>query len=300
MSLPSENNDDVYITFSEKENNMVISTETYQAKMKDIYRDITGVYGYYLTTKQNQLGFTPIRFKKIRENYQVVKITPPPQNIELPKIRERYTIPIVPTLIGDYSNYKITERDIVGQSESWQLSKSQILDWIDLNKDNQDFINALAICMIIADKYDYDRREFLFVDYCAIFIGIDANENNRRLENKIQLKLDKNHIWMQVNIPNKYYASDGSVREASYLWIDPTWFDNGNIYNFNSFTWGGDYVPQFMEGYSGDGDQCHKSPENVKWEERNFTVPGMTYSVVYLDGRYVCVQDDFGRRQSDR
>jgi hypothetical protein len=93
---------------------------------------------------------------------------------------------------------------------------------------------------------------------------------------------------MALNIPNKYRDANGAIKDASYLWVDPTWFDN-NAYNFNNFTWGGDYIPQFMEGISGGGDQCHKNPGIVQWENRNFTVPGMTYSVVlYLDGNYVC------------
>ena len=231
--------------------------------------------------------------------YKLIDITPPPQNIARPQVSERYNIPATATLIGEYAKYNvITAHDIVGKSQSWELSKDQILDWINLNKDNVDFVNALAINTIIADKYDYDSRNFVCVDYCAMFINIDTVSNDRRLGDKITLVLDNNHthIWMKINIINKYKDANGNIREASYMWVDPTWFDNGNIYNFNNFTWGGEYVPQFMEGIASNNQRSHKFPTNINWEREYNVIPGMTYSVAYINGRYVCVQDDFGRR----
>jgi hypothetical protein len=296
--LPSEKND-VYITFSENEGDMAMDIQTDSVKMKEIFTGIHGVYGWYVASKNTQLGFIDINFKQVMESYQIVRITPPPENIAPAENRERYVLPITNTLIGAYANYKITAHDIVGKSDDeYQLSKSQILDWLALNKDNEDFNNALAICMIIADKWDYIDRQFVCVDYCAMFIGIDATANNGRLASKIGLTVDKipTHIWMRLNIPNKYYDANGAIIEASYLWVDPTWFDNDGLYNLNYFTWGGDYVPQFMEGYGGGGVQSHKYPERIQWERRSGQVEGFTYSILYRDGRYVCVEDDFGRR----
>jgi len=300
--------EDVLIQFSERKNVMGLSVYTNPKEVKAYFDLINyrigehptqytgGFYGWYLSKQKTQAGFIDIGFK---QRWEIVNITPPPRNIAAPEIRERYTIPVKATLIGDYAKYNvITERNIVGKSQSWQLSKSQILDWIDLNKNNQDFCNALAICTIIADIYEYDIREFLCVDYCAMFIGIDAEANESRLESKIVLVMDDNHIWMRINVPNRYRDTDGIVKNADYLWVDPTWFDNGNVYNFNNFTWGGQYVPQFMEGVSGAGDQCHKLIKAILGQKgKDPVVPGMTYSVVYDGNRYICVKDDFGRRQ---
>jgi hypothetical protein len=153
--------------------------------------------------------------------------------------------------------------------------------------------------MIIADGYEYNRGTFLCVDYSAMFILMDEVYNNSALENKTWARVDDNHIWLRVNIPNKYRDGNGTVKQSEYLWVDPTWFDNAGAYNFNFFTWGLDYVPQFMEQRSGDGDQCHKYPAKVTWNNRGNVVKGMTYSIVYENGRYKAVKDDFGRRQTD-
>jgi len=303
--------EDVFITFSEPGNELIINEHTSLSNIRELYNTKiqrisqgtyqVGRYGSYLTTRQQQVGFVNLKFSDILSNYKLIDITPPPQNIARPQFNERYTIPVTATLIGEYAKYNvITARDIVGKSQSWQLSKDQILDWIDLNKNNIDFVNALAISSIIADKYDYDFRNFVCVDYCAMFINIDTVSNDRRLGDKITLVLDDKHthIWMKINILNKYRDANGNIREASYLWIDPTWFDNGNIYNFNNFTWGGEYIPQFMEGIAGNGQQSHKSPTTINWGREYNVIRGMTYSVVYINGRYICVQDDFGRRSN--
>jgi hypothetical protein len=309
LKLP-EGLDDVLIGFIEREDDMGPYIVTNPSEIKAYYDRVNfgvvsdptqpmgGVYGWYLSKLKTQQGFIDIGFK---ERLEIVRIDPPPQNIAPPAVRERYTIPVTATLIGEYAKYNvITAHDIVGKAEAWQLSKDQILAWIELNKDNIDFVNALAICTIIADTYAYDRREFLCVDYCAKFIGIDAEANDGELESKTVLVMDDNHIWMQLNIPNKYYDANGIIRTIDYLWVDPTWFDNGSVYNFNNFTWGGEYVPQFMEGVSGGGDQCHKLLKEVLGINANPVVSGMTYSVVYNGGKYFCVESDFGRREYDR
>lgn len=306
-----KSNNDVFITFSEPENNVIVSVETNPIVINELYYTkiiprkgssgnyINGRYGNYLSSGQKQTGFIEINFSQIMAGYQLVKITPPPQNIARPQIKEQYTIPVTATLIGDYAKYNvITARDIVGKSQPWQLSKDQILDWIKLNENNTDFTNALAICTIIADKYDYNYSNFVCVDYCAMFINLDTVANDRRLGDKISLVLDENHshIWMLINIQNKYRDANGNIKQASYLWVDPTWFDNGNIYNFNNFTWGGEYVPQFMEGIDINGRQNHKFPTQINWANEYGVIPGMTYSVSRINGRNVCIQDDFGRR----
>jgi len=291
MQLPP-GSEDIYIAFSEKEGKMVVSADTNLATVKNAYDKTTGFYGQLLGKKE-QVGFIEIGFK---ERFEIVRINPPPQNIAPPVVRERYTIPVTATLIGEYAKYNvITEHNIVGKSAPWELSKPQILDWIDLNKDNADFVNALAICTIIADTYDYRRGEFVCVDYCAMFIGIDAKANRGRLEEKIIFVMDDDHIWMRINIPNNYRDSSGGIKSADYLWVDPTWFDNDSNYNFNFFTWGGN-VPQFMGG--GSGHLCHKLGKTYLGQPgKSPIVPGFTYSVVYDGSKYVCVEDDFGRRR---
>jgi len=286
--------EDIYIAFSERGGEMVVSGDTTPAAVKNAYNKTNGYYGQLLG-KKDQTGFINIGFK---ERFEIVRITPPPQNIAPPVVRERYSIPVTATLIGDYAKYNvITERNIVGKSERWQLSKDQILDWIELNKDNVDFANALAICTIIADEYDYRMGEFVCVDYCAMFIGIDAKANRGRLGEKTILVMDDDHIWMRINIPNKYRDSNGGIKNSDYLWVDPTWFDNDSNYNFNFFTWGGN-VPQFMEGGGGGGHQCHKLGKTYLGQPgKSPIVPGFTYSVVYDGSKYICVEDDFGRRR---